>query len=168
MPTRLPCLDALSPGLPSLINRPGAHSAAHGSHSPDASTAVWGPDGRGRCGPRCGSHLGGRVLQSPAWATWEVGLRVREAGLGSGGLVFRDGPTRGSRCYATSKCPEGLGCHRATAVLEIHGLPGTVVWPWAGHVTESSLCLPMVGFGHDLFYFTLFYILCYLYCYLFI
>ncbi|VCW76137.1 unnamed protein product, partial [Gulo gulo] len=115
---------------------------------PGASTAAQGPDGRGRCGPRSGSHLGGRVLQSPAWAMWEAGLLAREAGLGSEGLVFRHGPTRGSRCYATSKCPEGLG----TAVLEIHRLPGTVAWPWAGHVTGSSLCVHMVGFGRDLFY----------------
>lgn len=162
MPARLPCLDALGPGLPSagLINRPGAHSTAHGSHSPTPAqphgagqpvalwAPLWLPSGRPHPAEPGLGRVGG-------------GSARREAGLGSEGLVFRDGPTRGSRCYATSKCPEGLGYCRATAVLEIHGLPVTVVRPWAGHVTGSSLCVPMVGLGCDLFYFTLFYLIFY-------
>ena len=36
--------------------------------------------------------------------------------------------------------------------LEINGLLIAIVWPWADHISASSLSVPIGGFGFDPFY----------------
>lgn len=103
----LPCLDTLSPGLPCVgANKPPEHTLRWTCLISRMPTRLaWALKGRGRpggCGPRSVSHLGCHILQRLAWTTQEKGLFAWEAGLGSEGLVFWDGPMRGSRCHG--KC----------------------------------------------------------------
>lgn len=149
----LPCLDTLSPGLPCVgANKPPEHTLRWTCLISWMPTRLaWALKGWGRpggCGPCSVSHLGCHILQRLARATQEKGLFVWEAGLGSEGLVFWDGPTRGSRCHG--KChqqvPRRTEVPQSRRAPEIHGLLVTVAWPGQGTSPHGASAHSHVAF----------------------
>lgn len=111
------------------------------SHFPDAGPACVGLRGAGPCLLQRGLE---RIVQMLTWACamQASGLFVSETGLGSEGLIFWDGPKRGS----VQQVPRGTKVSQRGSGMRDGRLLAATVWSWTSPITVG-LHFPIEGLG---------------------